>query len=83
MYAHYRGQQKSHKSLKLMAFSTFANYRGGKTGGLGRNRTTDTRIFNLPRFLLGSTVEAALRSTNHESFERSDSSAGLRLRAYL
>ena len=45
------GQQKSPKVLKPKGFWTSSDFRETLYGGLGRNRTTDTRIFNL--LLLG------------------------------
>ena len=38
--------KKSRVQRKNAAFRTFSNVFEGVTGGLGRNRTTDTRIFN-------------------------------------
>ena len=40
------GQQKSPKVLKPKGFWTSSDFRETLYGGLGRNRTTDTRIFN-------------------------------------
>jgi hypothetical protein len=45
-FLHFGGQTKRPKSLIYLGLWTFANVLELVRGGLGRNRTTDTRIFN-------------------------------------
>ncbi len=40
------GQKKAASRGETRLFRTFSNVFEGVTGGLGRNRTTDTRIFS-------------------------------------
>ncbi len=46
--------------LILRAFFTSTHFGGLKTGGLGRNRTTDTRIFNPLLYQLSYRAESQI-----------------------